>query len=132
MTLPGLGDGGAVPIEIKSQLVTRVDGKATGAVDFTQTATGLKVRLGSIVELLGDRYDPAQIARIKASNASTIYLSLVELQAQGIPISYDPVYDEFNVGTTDSRPKAARKVHIDQITTPERGGISAGVVQIRR
>ena len=118
--------------DVKTQLITRVDGKSAGAVDFQQTTAGLKVRLGSIVELLGDRFDPAQIDRIRASSASNAYLSLAELQAQGIPISYDPVYDEFNVGTTDTRPKAARKVHMDQISAPERGGASSRIDQLRR
>lgn len=119
-------------LDIKSQLVTRVDGKTAGAVDFRQTATGLSVRLGSIVDVLADRYDPAQVARIRASSAANAYIPLAELQAQGIPISYDPVYDEFNVGHTDTRPKAGRKVHIDQITAPERGLGSTGMDQVRR
>jgi hypothetical protein len=134
-TAPGLGPVGtaasAYPLDIKSQLVTRVDGKTAGAVDFQQTPNGIKVRLGAIAEVLVDRYDPAVIARIRGSAAGQAYLSLAELQAQGIPISYDPVYDEFNVGLTDTRPKAARKVHIDQISAPERGGGSTGIEQVR-
>lgn len=119
-------------IDVKSQLLTRIDGKSAGKVDFRQTDTGLQVRLGSIVDLLGDRYDPAQIARIRASSASNVYLSLSALQAQGIPISYDPVYDEFNVGTFDALPKARLKVHMDQISTPERGLGSTAMEQVRR
>lgn len=118
--------------DLKAQLVTRVDGKTAGTVDFRQTATGLSVRLGSIVSVLGDRYDSSEIARITASAASNAYIPLAELQAQGIPISYDPVYDEFNIGKTDTRPKAARKVHIDQISTPERGAGTAAMDQVRR
>lgn len=129
---PGLGKTGPLAFEITSQLLTRVDGKAAGTVDFQQTTTGLAVRLGSIVDVLGDRYDPGEIARIKASAASNLYIPLAELQAQGIPISYDPVYDEFNVGQSDTRPKAARKVHMDQITTPERGLGTAVIDQVRR
>lgn len=128
----GLGSGGGFALAIQSQLVTRVDGKAAGTVDFQQTAAGLTVRLGSIVAVLADRYDPAQIARIQSSAASNVYLSLVDLQAQGIPISYDPVYDEFNVGQTDTRPQSARKVHIDQISAPERGLGTAAIDQVRR
>lgn len=104
-------------IDVKSQLLTRIDGKTAGKVDFRQTGSGLQVRLGSIVELLGDRFDPAMIARIRASSARDVYVSLAQLQAQGIPISYDPVYDEFNVGKVDARPKAGYKVHIDQISS---------------
>lgn len=117
---------------VTARLLTRVDGKTAGAVDFQQTPAGLKVRLGSIVEVLADRYDSSQLARIRASSAGDQYLSLAELQAQGVPISYDPVYDEFNVGLTDTRPKAARKVHMDQISTPERGLGAIGMEQIRR
>ena len=106
---------------LKSQLLTRVDGKAAGLVDFQQTPEGLKVRLGSVVELLADRYDPAHLARIRQSSAGNSYVALAGLQAQGIPISYDPVYDEFNVGLTDTRPKNAHKVHMDQISTPMSG-----------
>lgn len=116
----------------KSQLVTRVDGRTAGALDFQQTAAGLKVRLGSVVEVLADRYDDAQLARIRTSAAGNAYVSLAELQAQGIPISYDPVYDEFNIGRTDTRPKAARKVHMDQISAPERGLGATGMAQVPR
>jgi hypothetical protein len=127
---PGKPDG--LALDIRSQLTPRIDGKAAGKVDFQQTATGLAVRRGSIVELLGDRYDAGQIARIRASAAGDVYLPLAELQAQGIPISYDPVYDEFNVGLVDTRPKAVRKVDMDQISAPERGIGSTGIDQVRR
>lgn len=123
---------GVPQFEVKSQLITRVDGKTAGAVDFQQTPAGLTVRLGSIVDVLADRYDAAQLARIRGSAAGNAYVSLVALQAQGIPISYDPVYDEFNVGLADTRPKAARKVHMDQISTPERGAGATGMEQVRR
>lgn len=122
----------ALRIDVKSQLLTRIDGKSVGKVDFRQTDTGLHVRIGSIAALLGDRYDAAEIARIQVSSASNIYLPLAALQAQGIPISYDPVYDEFNIGTVDARPKAGLKAHIDQISTPERDARSAAIEQIRR
>jgi hypothetical protein len=131
LAAPPAGSKPAMP-EIASRLITRVDGKTAGAVDFQQTAGGLKVRLGSVVEVLADRYDPAQLARIRNSEAGNRYLSLAELQAQGVPISYDPIYDEFNVGLTDTRPKAAGKVHIDQISTPYRGMDAIGTPQAPR
>ena len=126
------GKNDLLTLDIRSQLTTRIDGKAAGKVDFQQSATGLAVRLGSIVELLADRYEANQIARIRSSAAGEVYLPLLQLREQGIPISYDPVYDEFNVGLVDTRPKAARKVHMDQISTPERGLGSTGIDQVRR
>ena len=131
LAAPPAGSKPAMP-EIASRLITRVDGKTAGAVDFQQTAGGLKVRLGSVVEVLADRYDPAQLARIRNSDAGNRYLSLAELQAQGVPLSSDPIYDEFHVGLTDTRPKAAGKVHIDQISTPYRGMDAIGTPQAPR
>lgn len=130
--VPASAASSRYPADSTSRLLTRVDGKTAGAVEFQQTAEGLRVRLGSVVEVLADRYDPAQLARIRGSAAGNTFVSLAQLQAQGIPISYDPVYDEFNVGLTDTRPKAGRKVHIDQISAPERGFDSAGMAQVPR
>jgi len=119
-------------LDFRSRLVTRVDGRAKGQLDFQQTAAGLKVRLGSVAEVLADRLPAGELARIRNSSSSNAWLSLAELQAQGIPISYDPVYDEFNIGREDTRPKAARKTHMDQISTPERGAGAGAMDQIRR
>ncbi len=129
---PGAGVESAYMIDVTSQLLTRIDGKAAGKIDFRQTTSGLEVRIGSLAEMLGDRFDAATRERMTSSAASNVYLSLAQLQAQGIPISYDPVYDEFNIGMLDTRPKAARKVHMDQISTPERGPGSAFVGQVPR
>jgi hypothetical protein len=118
--------------DFSARLLTRIDGRARGEVDFQQTPAGLKVRLGSVAEVLADRLPASELARIRGSAAGHAWLSLAELQAQGIPISYDPVYDEFNIGREDTRPKAARKVHIDQISTPERGAGAGTMDQIRR
>jgi hypothetical protein len=89
--------------DLRSQLAARVDGKAAGTVDFRQTTIGLSIRLGSIVSLLSDRYDPDEVARLNNSPASNAYISLADLQAQGVPIRYDPVQDEFNIGKADTR-----------------------------
>lgn len=115
-----------------ARLFTRIDGRASGEVDFQQTAAGLKVRLGSIAELLAERIPASELARIRCSGAGNAWLSLAELQAQGIPISYDPVYDEFNIGREDARPRAARKVHIDQISAPQRRAGAVIMDQILR
>lgn len=119
-------------LDVKSQLITRVEGRTAGALDFQQTAGGLKVRLGSVVEVLADRYDPGELARIRASSAGNAWLSLAELQAQGVPISYDPVYDEFNIGNKDTRPRDASKVHMRQIGVPDRGPAATRIEQVTR
>lgn len=135
--LPKPAPASAAPSHVEApgfsaRLLTRVDGRATGEVDFQQTPAGLKVRLGSVAEVLAQRLPESELARIRGSASGNAWLSLAELQAQGIPISYDPVYDEFNIGREDTRPRAARKVHIDQISTPERGAGAGTMDQIRR
>lgn len=129
---PGAAADAATQLEIRSQLLARIDGKAAGQLDFQQTTSGLLVRLGSLADVLSDRLDPAIVARIRSSSSANLYLPLARLQADGIPISYDPVYDEFNIGLVDTRPQAARKVHMDQITTPERGLGSVSIGQVPR
>jgi hypothetical protein len=119
-------------LDIQTRLTTRIDGKLAGAVDILQTESALMLRLGSIAELLGDRFSGAELRRITTASASETYLTLAQLQAQGIPISYDPVYDEFNIGLADTRPKNANKVFIEQIGTPERGRTAPGIDQVRR
>ncbi|WP_086738506.1 hypothetical protein [Erythrobacter colymbi] len=118
--------------DFKAQLLTRIGGKTAGTVEFRQSPAGLTVRLGSVAEVLADRIAPAELDRIRNSEAGNAWLSLAELQARGVPISYDPVYDEFNIGNTDTRPKAGRKVHMDQISVPERGAGAAVIPQARR
>ena len=121
----------AAPVDA-AQMIARIDGKVAGKIDFQQTATGLSVRLGSIVEVLHADYTSEERARIAGSAASQSFLPLAELQAQGIPIRYDPVYDEFVLGPNDTRPTAAHKVHIDQISTPLRGATSRVAGEIKR
>lgn len=116
----GWGTNGASAVEITSRLATRIDGRVAGELDFQQDMETLKVRIGSIVELLKDRYETAELNRIARSASGDVYLSIAQLQQAGIPISYDPVYDELAIGTKDYLPRAAHKVQVDQITAPQR------------
>ena len=130
-TLPPSASASPFDLDIKSKLVTRIDGQVAGQLDFQQTNQALSVRLGSIVELLKDRYDMGEFERITASSASDLFVSMHQLRDAGVPITYDPVYDEFNVGSRDHRPAAAHKVQIDQISTPEYGRGPATMEQVR-
>ncbi|MEM8724830.1 MAG: hypothetical protein AAGE86_04820 [Pseudomonadota bacterium] len=130
-SLPVSGSVSGLDLNIQSQLVTRIDGQVAGELDFQQTNNALAVRLGSIVELLRDRYDMSEFERITASSASDMFVSMGQLRDAGIPITYDPVYDEFNVGTRDHRPSAAHKVQIDQIGSPHRSTERSGIDQIQ-
>lgn len=112
--------GAKFGLDIRSSLVTRIDGRVAGKIEFQQTSTSINVRIGSIVELLKDRFEVLELTRITNSSAKDHYMSVAQLRAAGIPITYDPVYDEFNVGSNDYRPNAAHKVQIDQIGTSQR------------
>ncbi len=103
----GAGAPRIADFDFKSRLLTRVDGRSTGQVDFQQTQAGLKVRLGSVAEVLAARLPADELARIRRSSSGNAWLSLAKLQAQGIPISYDPAHDEFNIGRADTGPNAA-------------------------
>lgn len=94
-------------LQFTSSLDTRVDGRTMGQVDFQQSPAGLKIRLGSVAEVLADRLPADELARIRNSSSGNAWLSLAELQAQGIPISFDPAYDEFNIGHEENGPGAA-------------------------
>lgn len=128
------GQGTSMPsaVAIASQLTTRIDGRVAGEIDFQQDMRSITVRIGSIVELLGDRYDTAELKRLTQSAAGNTYLSLAQLQQVGIPISYDPVYDEFNIGSKDYLPTAAHKVQMDQISRPQREVGPIVMEQLRR
>ncbi len=130
-SLPVSGSVSGFDLNIQSQLITRIDGQVAGQLDFKQTNNALAVRLGSIVELLHDRYDMSEFERITASSASDLFVTMSQLRGAGIPITYDPVYDEFNVGTRDHRPSAAHKVQIDQIGSPQRSTERSGIDQVR-
>ncbi|WP_300597161.1 hypothetical protein [Erythrobacter sp.] len=101
--------------DYQSALSTRINGTVVGTLTFVQTERELSVHLGALVELVKDQIDPAEYQRIKASPARDSYVPLSRIKQAGIPIDYDPVYDEFTIGSKDHLPTHARKVHIDQV-----------------
>ncbi len=105
----------------KTHLDARINGVMTGRVDFQQLNGTIAVRLGSVVDLLRDRYSASELDRISGASAMGSFVTLAQLQAAGIPISYDPVYDEIEFGIDyDDAPQAA-KVQIEQIGVQSMG-----------
>lgn len=116
----------------KTELGARVNGVLTGAVDFQQRDGAIAVRLGSVVDLLRDRYSSSEIDRIAGSGALGSYVTLAQLQAAGVPISYNSAYDEVEFGIDyDDAPEAA-KVQVEQIGAPTMGTDRVGIDQIPR
>jgi len=128
---PVSGTVSGFDLKIQSQLITRIDGRVAGQLEFQQTNKALAVRLGSVVELLKDRYNMSEFERITASSAADVFVTMAQLRDAGIPITYDPVYDEFNVGSREHRPTNAHKVQIDQIGSPSRSTKRSAMDQAR-
>lgn len=119
-------------VEFRSSMTTRIDGRVAGEVEFLQAGNSLSVKLGSVISLLEGRMDPAEFAKLQESSKSKEYVALETFQAAGIPISYDPVYDEFNIGSTEYRPESAHKVQIDQVGQGTRSADPIIIEQISR
>ncbi|MGJ8606255.1 MAG: hypothetical protein ACSHXH_19250 [Marivita sp.] len=127
----GSGAGPAVLVQ-KTQLDARVNGVLTGAVDFEQRDGSIAVRLGSVVDMLQDRFSASELAQLQSGNAADTFITLADLQAAGIPISYDPVYDEVSFGIDYEDAPQADKVQVEQIGTPSMGSDRTVMDQISR
>lgn len=72
-----------------------VSGSSAGKLEFSDESQILSVRLGSLLNLVSDRFEAAEFERLSQSSAASEYVAVDVLAAMGIPIRYDPVYDEF-------------------------------------
>ncbi len=115
---------------VKSKLDARVNGVLTGAVDFRQLDGTIAIRLGSVVDMLRDRFSASEIEHLRAGQSINAFVPLAELQAAGIPISYNPAYDEVEFGIDYNDAPNAGKVQIDQIGAPTIGTDRVGMDQI--
>ncbi|AOL22168.1 Outer membrane usher protein FimD/PapC [Erythrobacter litoralis] len=88
----------APALNIDSRLPMLIDEQLAGLLDVRQTLDGLSIRVGSLADLLKDRFSASEWARFENANALDLYLSLPQLRETGIPIAYDPVRDAFELG----------------------------------
>ncbi len=133
-TPAGLGASRAAEMELvtRSRLDARVNGVVTGSVEFQQRDGTIAIRLGSVIDLLRDRFSATELDWFSQAGSMGTFITLAELQAAGIPISYDPVYDEVGFGIDyDDAPQAA-KVQMEQIGSPMVGSDRALIDQIPR
>ena len=84
----------------KTHLTTIVDGKAAGALEFSDANQTIAVRLGSLLDLLKDRFPPDQFESMARSPAADAFVPIERLSDAGIPIAYDAVYDELEISTS--------------------------------
>ncbi len=118
---PGADNQAASELFAKSQLDARVNGVLTGSVDFQQLEGTIAIRLGSVVDMLHDRFAVSELDRISGAGALDSFVTLTQLQSAGIPIRYDPIYDEVEFGVDYDDAPNASKVQVEQIGSPSRG-----------
>lgn len=116
----------------KSKLDARVNGVLTGSVEFRQLDGTIAIRLRSIANMMRERFDQTEFAEIIAGQSIDTFVSLAELQAAGIPVSYNPAYDEVEFGIDYQDAPNAKKVHVDQISVPPLDRDLTAIEQIPR
>lgn len=84
------------PAEVAVRLGDRTLGKV--AVRVSQINT-IDVQLAGLLELVADRFEPEEFARLRGSAAADSYVPLDRLRAVGLGVRYDPAYDELVVST---------------------------------
>lgn len=71
-----------------------VSGSPAGELEFSDESQILSVRLGSLLNLICERFEPGEFERLSQSSAASEFVAVEILAAMGIPLRYDPVYDE--------------------------------------
>ncbi|BDI59568.1 hypothetical protein [Qipengyuania nanhaisediminis] len=121
-----------IDLVAKTHLDARVNGVAVGRVDFEQRGATIAVRLGSVVDLLQARFTAEELSKLRSGGAIDAYLTLDQIRAAGIPINYDPVYDEIEFGIDYQDAPQAAKVQVEQIGVPVSDQHSVMIDQIPR
>jgi hypothetical protein len=116
----------------KTSLDARVNGVLVGSVDFQQLDGTIAVGLRSVTDLLRDRFSASELSAIDGSAAADSFVPLSQMQAAGIPIRYNPAYDEIEFGIDYEDAPNAAKVQMEQIGGSTLGSERAGIDQIHR
>lgn len=116
----------------KSKLDARVNGVLTGSVDFRQMDGTIAIRLRSVANVMRERFTRAEFSRLMGGQGIDQYVPLAELQAAGIPVNYNPAYDELEFGIDYQDAPNAKKVQVDQISIAPVGPELTAIEQIPR
>ncbi|UVI40572.1 hypothetical protein [Qipengyuania spongiae] len=83
----------------QGRLAVRYGDRALATVAFQVVpGAGMSVHGGQLLDLFRDGIDAPTFARLRNSAASDSFVPLDRLAAEGIPVRYDPVYDEIVIG----------------------------------
>lgn len=116
----------------KTKLDARVNGVLTGSVDFRQLDGTIAIRLRSIANMMRERFSKTELSHIMNGQAIDSFVPLAQLQAAGIPVNYNPAYDEVEFGIDYQDAPNAKKVHVDQISVAPIGPELTAIEQIPR
>ncbi|MHA7820322.1 MAG: hypothetical protein ACX930_11810 [Erythrobacter sp.] len=120
----------AAELAVKTRLDARINGVLAGSVDFRQLDGTIAIRLRSVVDLMHERYSASELEYLRSGQAIDSFITLGELQAAGIPIRYDAVYDEVEFGIDYEDAPNAAKVQVQQIGAPTVGSDRVGIDQL--
>ncbi|MGN6497050.1 MAG: hypothetical protein ACTHK5_06880 [Tsuneonella sp.] len=76
------------------RMAVRMDGKVLGKVAFQVADGEVSVRVGQVLDLFESGFDAERFAALRSSAAADQFVSLERIQRAGVPLHYDPVYDE--------------------------------------
>lgn len=116
----------------KSKLDARVNGVLTGSVEFQQLDGTIAIRLRSVAHMMREQFSETEFSEIVGGQAIDSFVPLAQLQAAGIPVSYNPAYDEVEFGIDYQDAPNAKKVQIDQISIAPIGPELTAIEQIPR
>ena len=116
----------------KTKMDARVNGVLTGSVDFQQGQGTIAIRLRSVADVMREQFSKAEYDAILGGRSIDSFVPLAELQAAGIPINYNPAYDEVEFGIDYQDAPNAKKVQVDQISVAPIGQDLTAIEQIPR
>ena len=116
----------------KTKMDARVNGVLTGSVDFQQGRGTIAIRLRSVANVMREQFSRAEYDAILGGRSIDSFVPIAELQAAGIPINYNPAYDEVEFGIDYQDAPNAKKVQVDQISVAPVGSELTAIEQIPR
>lgn len=116
----------------KTKMDARVNGVLTGSVEFQQGEGTIAIRLRSVANVMREQFSKTEYGQILNGQSIDRFVSLAELQAAGIPISYNPAYDEIEFGIDYQDAPNSKKVQVDQISVAPAGSELTAIEQIPR
>ncbi|MEE4288846.1 MAG: hypothetical protein V2J14_05705, partial [Erythrobacter sp.] len=106
----------------------RLNGDLAGTVEVTSSDGEVKVKLGSLLELVSSAMPQQEYLQLAAMAAADNFVSIDALKANDLKVGYDPVYDEVKLEGQIEVRGTPTKAYVDQIA-PIEGGPSRTMME---